>query len=185
MIRLPQDVQLAIVEAQTQIRRKAGSDLVRWTPQTELVFTLVALGEISPAQIAQVCTLLPAVAMRSPMIDLTLDGLGGSPNNLQPRFLWIGVGGDVPALERLNVEVERAVAPIVYGHEVRALQAHVPIGRLKQESESNRSALGRSVRVAGIGSVGAFRAASMELVRASATSLGPTLVTVRSFAFGG
>lgn len=168
-----------------QIRRKAGSDLVRWTPAGELVFTLVSLGEISPSQIAQVCTVLPGIAMRSPMIDLTLEGLGGSPTNLQPRFLWIGVGGDVPALERLHGEVERAIAPFAGGHEARPLQAHVPIGRLKQESESNRSALGRAVRVAGIGSIGAFRAPAIELVRASATSVGPTLVTVQSFAFGG
>lgn len=185
VIRLPQDIQLAVVEAQNQIRRKAGSDLVRWTPQSELVFTLVALGEISPSQIAQLCTVLPAIAMRSPMIDLTLEGLGGSPNNLQPRFLWIGVGGDIPLLERLDADVERAVGPIVPGHEARGLQAHLPIGRLKQESETNRSSLGRAVRVAGIGLVGAFRAPSIELVRAAATSMGPTLVTVQSFAFAG
>lgn len=184
VIRLPGDVQSAVLETQNQVRRKAGSDLVRWTPGPELAITLVSMGEVSPGQIAQMASLTSEIVVRYSRMQVGLDGLGGSPSNLQPRFLWIGLSGDVEAMTRLAGDLDRAVASIVHGHELRAFPAHLPIGRIKQESESNRSALGRAIRVAGIGAVASFEAGAIELVRASATSAGPTILTVQSFALG-
>ncbi len=183
IIRLPDDVRNAITEAQTQIRRKAGADLVRWTPSHELVLTILSLGEISPAHIAQIMSVTGPIVARFSAPALVIEGLGGSPSNLQPRFLWLGLGGDVQTIQQLGQDLDRAVGGIVAGHESRSVQAHLPIGRIKQESESIRSALGRAVRVAGIGEVASFRPSEVELVRTSSTSLGPTLVTVQSFPF--
>jgi len=185
VIRLPADVQTAVGEAQVQIRRKAGADLVRWTPSNELVITLVSLGEIAPSQIAQVMSLTGPIVARYPVPTIVLEGLGGSPSNLQPRFLWIGLQGDIESLSRLDQDLERAVGSVIHAHESRGFQAHLPIGRIKQESESNRSSLGRALRVAGIGNIATFQPTCVELVRASATSMGPTLVTVETFPFAG
>ncbi len=183
VIRMPAELQAALVDAQNTIRRKAGADLVRWTPANELLLTLVSLGEISPSQIAQVSASVGGIVGRYAAPQVTLETLGGSPNNLQPRFLWIGMAGDVAPLQQLAGELDKVAGSIVYGHEGRPLQAHVPIGRIKQESESNRSALGRAIRVAGVGMVGSFQAASVELVRAAATTAGPTILTVQTFPF--
>jgi len=183
VIRMPAEIQAALVEAQNTIRRKAGADLVRWTPANELLLTLVSLGEISPSQIAQVSASVGGIVGRYAAPQVTLEALGGSPNNLQPRFLWIGMAGDVAPLQQLAGELDKVAGSIVYGHEGRPLQAHVPIGRIKQESESNRSALGRAIRVAGVGMVGSFQATSVELVRAAATTAGPTILTVQTFPF--
>jgi 2'-5' RNA ligase len=184
-IRLPADLQQAINEAQVQIRRKAGADLVRWTPSAEVVLTLTSLGEISPSQIAQVMSIATPIVARYAAPTITLESLGGSPTNLQPRFLWLGVTGDGGMLAQMTAELERSLGPVLPDHERREFPGHVPIGRLKQESEANRSALGRAVRVAGIGQLGSFRPAAVELLRASSTSIGPTLVTVQSMPFGG
>lgn len=181
VIRIPVDLQAALTDVQNQIRKRAGADLVRWTPASELVFTIVTLGEIGVGQIAQLGATLGSVVSGFPAMHLSLDGLGGSPNNLQPRFLWVGVGGDLATLETLNQALERAVAPILPHHEVRSLQAHVPIGRIKQESESNRSALGRALRMAQIEHIGAFSVPSIELARMATTSAGPTLVAIQTF----
>lgn len=184
VIRIPSEVQAALVDVQNQIRRRAGADLIRWTPASELVFTLVSLGEISIGQIAQLSSTLGPVIGGYASFDLSLEGVGGSPNNLQPRFLWAGLVAPGGQLEQLNQALERACAPIVPHHEARNLQAHVPIGRLKQESESNRSALGRAIRMAQIGSIGSFRADHVELARMASTSAGPTLVAIQQFPLG-
>ncbi len=184
VFRLPIGIQEALNDTQIQIRRKAGADLVRWTPVNELALTLVTLGEISPLQIAQIGTAVNSIAPQFVPIDIVLAGLGGSPTNLQPRFLWIGLGGDVEALTQLNAHLERTVSPFLPGHEVRPFPAYLPIGRLKQESESNRSALGRAIRVAAIGEIGRFHAGSLELVRMAGTSAGPTMITVQSYPLG-
>lgn len=184
VIRIPAEVQAALVDVQNQIRRRAGADLIRWTPAAELVFTLVSLGEISVGQIAQLSATLGPVVGQFPSLDLSLESVGGSPNNLQPRFLWAGISAPNGQLEPLNQALERACAPIVPHHEARNLQAHVPIGRLKQESESNRSALGRAIRMAQIGVIGSFRTDHVELARMATTSAGPTLVAIQQFPFG-
>lgn len=181
VIRLPADLQNAFGDAQLQIRKRAGADLVRWTPTTELVFTLVSLGEISVGQVAQVAATVGPVVAQYPRGQVALEGLGGSPNNLQPRTLWIGMAGDLDGLEQFAQELERAIMPIVPHHEARSLQAHIPIGRLKQESEANRSALGRAVRMAQIGSMGVLPIHEVELIRMATTSAGPTIVTVQAF----
>lgn len=181
VVRVPADLQATLGETQLQIRKRAGADLVRWTPTTELVFTLVSLGEISIGQVAQVTATVGPVVAQYPRGQVALEGLGGSPNNLQPRVLWIGVAGDVSGLERFAQDLERAIMPIVPHHEARSLQAHIPIGRLKQESEANRSALGRAVRMAQIGSIGALPIQEVELIRMATTSAGPTIVTIQSF----
>lgn len=181
VIRIPADLQAVLTDVQLQIRKRAGADLVRWTPGTELVLTLVNLGEIGIGQIAELNATLGPVVAGTRATSIQLEGLGGSPSNLQPRFLWIGLAGDTSPLEQLTVALERAAAPIVPHHEARGLLAHIPIGRLKQESESSRSALGRAVRMAQIGAVGVFQATSVELVRMATSSAGPTLVTVQAF----
>jgi len=182
VIRIPAELQAEMAELQLQIRRRAGADLVRWTPSSELVLTLLSLGEIGVGQMAQIAATLPTVVSAHPAFKLQLEGLGGSPNNLQPRVLWVGVAGDVLGLAQLQQAIEHAVVPLVPHQEVRQFQAQVPIGRLKQESEANRSALGRAVRMAQIGGVGSLMVTSVELIRMAATTAGPTIVTVQSFA---
>ncbi len=181
VVRLSAELQSAIGEAQLQIRKRAGADLVRWTPTHELVFPLVSLGEISVGQVAQVAATVGPIVAQYPSGQVALEGLGGTPNNLQPRSLWIGMSGDLSGLERFAQELECAVMPIVPHHESRPLQSHIPIGRLKQESESTRSALGRAVRVAQIGSMGVLPIREVELIRMASTSTGPTIVTVQAF----
>lgn len=181
VLRLPAEVQAALGEAQNQIRRKAGADLIRWTPTQELTLTLLSLGEISIEQVARISGAIgPTISQNRPM-RIVLEGLGGSPTNLQPRFLWIGVGGDTEALKHLAGALEQAIAPVLPGLERREFQPQVPIGRLKQESEANRSAVGRAVRVAGIGEICSFPVTQVELVRAAVTSVGVTTVTVQAF----
>lgn len=180
-IRLPADIQAALGEAQLQIRRKAGGDLVRWTPTTELVLTVVSLGELGPGQIVQVDQTVRPMIGQCPALNLSLAKLGGSPTNLQPRFVWVGVEGDIDPLGKLNGWLEQTLTPILPDHEVREYHASVPLGRLKQESEQNRSALGRALRVAGIDQIGAFRATEVEMIRYAATGAGLTILTVNAY----
>ena len=180
-IRIPESLQTQLVEVQTNIRRRAGGDLVRWTPPAELMLTLVALGEISAPQVYQVQSVIgPAIAQFSP-IEFTFEGVGGQPSNLQPRFIWIGLGGDTASLERMEQALGHAIGPLIRDHDSKGFRAYVPIGRLKQETEATRSALGRAIRMADVGLIGTHTASQVELVRAASTSMGPTLVTIQAY----
>lgn len=180
-IRIPTEVQAAVVEAQNTIRRRAGGDLVRWTPGTELMLSLASLGEISVQQVAQVQLGIRPVFSKYNQFDLILEGVGGHPSTLQPRMVWIGLNGDVPILEQMGTELDRILSTILGNQEGKSSRNHLPIGRLKQESEQTRSSLGRALKVAGIGHIMNLHVSQIELVRNSVTTAGPTWVTVEAY----
>jgi 2'-5' RNA ligase len=184
VLRLPNELASALGETQIQVRKRAGGDLVRWTPTSELVLTLSSLGEISAGQIVQVDQTIGPIIQRCGRMNFLVDSLGGSPTNLQPRFVWAGVGGDIEPLKQLNGEIERALSPILRNHEVKEFEARIPLGRIKQESESTRSALGRALRVAGVGEIGKFCAEAVCLVRYAGTSMGVTILDVNRYVLG-
>ncbi|MEQ1932613.1 MAG: hypothetical protein ABL962_01855, partial [Fimbriimonadaceae bacterium] len=126
VIRLPAELERALGEVQINVRKRAGGDLVRWTPTTELVLTLVSLGEISAGQIVQIDATVGPIIQRFGRMKFALDGLGGSPTNLQPRFVWAAATGDVEPLTRLTAELERALAPLLRNHEVKDFEARIP-----------------------------------------------------------
>lgn len=180
-IRLPADVQTALGETQIQLRRKAGGDLVRWTPTTELVLTVVSLGELGPGQIVQVDQTIRPMIAQCPQLALEIFGVGGSPTNLQPRHVWAGVQGDTDNLKKLNGWLESTLTPLLPDHETREFNPVIPLGRLKQESEQNRSALGRALRVANIDMIGTIGVPEIEMIRYAATGAGLTLITVERY----
>lgn len=180
-VRIPADLQRALVEVQVALRRKAGADLVRWTPGPELFLTLAALGEITPEEVYRLQANLRPLANQFQSMAFEVDGLGGHPTNLQPRVVYASIGGELHKLEALDRAVESAVGHMLKDHMGSSMKAHIPLGRLKQESEAMRSALGRALRVAGIGHIGTLTVDAFEFVRLASTGAGPTMVTVERY----
>jgi len=180
-LKMPQSVHETLTSLQLQIRRKAGAELVRWTPAAELCFTMLTLGELSPPTLAQIAARVGSVINNYSVLRLQLEGIGGFPTTLQPRYIWAGIKGDTESLFQLHAELERTVRSILPEYEPIPLEPVVPIGRLKQQSEQDRTALGRAIRVAGIGHIVDLQMDRVELLRNAVTTAGPTLVTVESF----
>jgi 2'-5' RNA ligase len=184
-LKMPPEVQQALADVQVQIRRKAGAELVRWTPPSELCLTMLTLGELTPPTLARIAATIGPIIIRYPALQLGLEGLGGSPTTLQPRFIWAGVSGDLSSLFQLHGELERAVKGVLPEYEPITFEPQVPLGRLKQQSEQDRTALGRAIRVAAVGQIAPLTIEAIELLRYAVTTAGPTLVPVESYRLTG
>jgi RNA 2',3'-cyclic 3'-phosphodiesterase len=182
VVRLPQEVRQAIQEVQHNLRRRAGADAVRWTPLEDLFIPIVNLGELSPIQVHQVEQLIHDIVPLYPVMNFTIEGVGGNPTVLQPRWVYVGLQGDLSALQQLNGALETALTPFLADHESRQMRAVIPIGRLKQESEAIRSALGRAVKMAAVGAVTNVTVSEIELTRTLASTLGPVHDTIAKYA---
>lgn len=182
--RLPIEIQASLTDAQTALKRRGGADGARWTAPHELHLSLCALGELTIPQMVRVQETLPAVAESHTPFDLSLEGIGGSPNATQPRYAWAGVAGDLAALQALHGAVEAVLGSLHLPRESRPLAAHIVLGRLKMESERARSDLGRAVRLCGVGSMGSWRVEALELLKAEVGPMGPTTVLVQSYPLG-
>lgn len=184
-IRVPTELRGKMAEVQKQLRWRAGGEAVRWTPPEELVLHLTALGEISANVFIRVKETLGPLISRCPPLHLGVEGVGGAPTVLQPRIVFANVTGDLVTLEQLHDAVEAIVTPLVPDHETRPFEPRIILGRLKKQEESDRTALGRALKISNIGEVGSWVATEAELIRSVGTTLGPTLITEATYTFNG
>src|SRR5690349_5762981 len=86
---LPREIVAKVGEAQMAIRKRAGSDAIRWHPLGEIGLLLVSLGEIGHTTVLRVEGLIDQVAKKHGPIALRLEGAGGTPNITMPKSAWI------------------------------------------------------------------------------------------------
>lgn len=179
--RVPPDVQQKLADAQLALKHKGGGDVVRWVPPSELQLTIMHLGEISLYALEQVKTAIGSSLAVYHQMNLNLEGLAGSPNNLQPRFVWTAVTGDVEELTKIHNHLERLLMHLLREYNAKPFVPHLDLGRIKIESEHNRTALGRAIKMVAMGMIGSFRVDKIELMRAVTTSAGPSLELLQAY----
>ncbi len=170
--RPPQALIDQIQETLLLVRRKPGVSDVRWNAPSELIVTLVPLGELSPGTIARVASVVESVCSASPRMTITVDGFSGLPNMIQPRYLVATLGGDIEWLTSLSARLDSAVGNLIPPRDFRAFQPHITLGRLKTESEPNRVALGRAIKLAAVPPMGTIPVEAIELLVSTASTAG-------------
>lgn len=178
-VRLPASFSSALQELQTTIRRKAIVDM-RWVAPTEFILPLITLGEVSPSVLPRLESTLEELCAKSRSIHLVVKGLVGLPNQVQPRYACVGIEGDVAAFETFHQKMVQALVTVVNLPEGRLYQPMVTLGRLRQESEQSRVALGRGLRVIQSAEIGAIEVDHVDLLKATAAE-GVSSELVKSF----
>ncbi|MGD7002906.1 RNA 2',3'-cyclic phosphodiesterase [Corynebacterium halotolerans] len=88
-----------LVRALRPIRRDLGADL-RWTDPDQWHLTLAFYGEQPEGAVDELLAHLRVAAAGTPALRLALKGAG----SFNRKNLWVGVGGDTPALKRLMAD---------------------------------------------------------------------------------
>lgn len=104
---------------------------VRWVKGENIHLTVRFLGATPKAVIPE----LEAV-LRERLTDVSAmaayaDGTGVFPVPSRPRVLWMGLAGDVAAIQDLEIAVHEAVGPMGFPKEKRPFVPHVTIGRVR------------------------------------------------------
>lgn len=93
--------------------------------------TLKFLGDIPRQQLGPIESALRAALEEHVPFRLTLGEPGVFPNANRPRVLWVGVNGDVGALEALAGAVEEALEPLGFPRDKRGFNAHLTVARIR------------------------------------------------------
>jgi 2'-5' RNA ligase len=118
-----------IVDLEGRIQQ-AGAGL-RWIPSENLHFTVRFMGEISPAQLAQVKLATRAVAAAVQPFRLTLHGVGAFPSLARPQVVWVGVREGSEELADLSGRLDAALARHHFPREDRPYVAHLTLTRVR------------------------------------------------------
>ncbi|MDP9240380.1 MAG: RNA 2',3'-cyclic phosphodiesterase [Actinomycetota bacterium] len=114
--------------------RLAAVDLgaARLIPADLWHVTLAFLGEVADGHVTDLRPALARVAATANPLSLRLSSAGVFPSVRRSAVLWIGLGGDVAALQVLAGDVVRAVGQTGVRLERRAFAAHLTVARYRQ-----------------------------------------------------
>lgn len=171
-VRITGELQASIDQALILIKRKPGVTDVRWNAASELLLSCCSLGELSPATIARVSTVAREICAQRPRMQLEVEGFGGLPNLIQPRYVYADISGDVQALAETVAQLDRALQPLVPHRDLKPFHAHILLGRLKTESESNRVGLGRALKLSERPHIGTLHVDAIEVLIATSSTSG-------------
>ena len=129
-IEMPEEARtrLAGVVRRLQNARLNG---VRTSRPEGIHLTLKFLGDIPRQQLGPIENALRAALEEHGPFRLNLGEPGVFPNANRPRVLWVGVNGDVGALEALAGAVEEALEPLGFPSDKRGFNAHLTVARIR------------------------------------------------------
>jgi 2'-5' RNA ligase len=124
----------AVAEVVEAVRREVAplGWRVAWVPAANLHVTVKYLGWTRPETVEAIADRLRKLVGGRAPVELRARGLGAFPGPSSPRVIWVGLDGDLAALERLAADVDAAMSELGFTKEERAFRAHVTIGRVKE-----------------------------------------------------
>lgn len=131
-----------------------------------LHLTLKFLGSVPATRVDSIVDALSQVASTQPPFAVALDGVGTFPDRGAPRVLWVGIGGDLPAMRELHRRLDTTLERLGYEPEAREFNPHLTVARIRQGTPpAARAAAAEALRAAPFDSDLGFEADTLTLMR--------------------
>lgn len=105
---------------------------VKWSPVKNLHITLKYLGDISELEIFKIDHVLKNIVQRQYSFRLKMHGLGGFPDELQSRVIWVGIQNKKD-LRELHGQLEEGLALGGFARIEEEFIPHISLGRLRNK----------------------------------------------------
>ena len=135
---IPADILTRIREVQEAFA--AYKFPVRWVRPESIHLTLKFLGEIAEADLERVYDAMAASLQIVRPLSLHAKGVGVFPTVKRPKVLWVGIGGELESLKKIQAELENNLEKIGFPKEKRPFNAHLTLGRVKGKIDSRKLA---------------------------------------------
>lgn len=136
-LKTPPDWDIELGKLQEDLKSELRTKSIRWTKPEQVHITLRFLDSISREEAEIVAAALPAICEGHEPFSLQCEGLGCFPNVRRARVLWVGIGGAVERVRKLQEAVVLATREVGKPPEKRLFKPHLTLGRIEGLERSN------------------------------------------------
>jgi 2'-5' RNA ligase len=130
-IELPDEVKSGLARLRSELER-AEHTYVKWVEPEGIHLTLKFLGNILVTQVTEISKAIGGAAQGISPFHLEISGLGAFPSLKQPHVLWVGIGGEIDKLSRLQQNIDVSLTPFGFAKEERSFVPHLTLARIRQ-----------------------------------------------------
>jgi len=129
-IELPEEVREGLARLRNELKRNEHK-FVKWVNPDGLHLTLKFLGNIPSKRVTEIINAIEEVTQGVSAFHLEISGLGAFPSLRQARVFWVGIGGEVDKLSKLQQNIDSALAVLGFAKEERPFVPHLTLARLR------------------------------------------------------
>ena len=130
-IELPEEAKRGLARLKKELERDEHK-FVKWVDPGGIHLTLKFLGNIPAKRVTEITEAMGKAAQGISQFHLEISGLGAFPSLRQARVFWIGIGGEVDKLSRLQQNIDSALTAIGFAKEERPFVPHLTLARIRQ-----------------------------------------------------
>jgi 2'-5' RNA ligase len=143
--------ELKTVFTRLQDRLKLGKHTsVKWVNPRSMHLTLKFLGNIDKDRINSIVSVMEAVVQGIAPFRIEVNELGGFPNLRRVQVVWVGIGGEMDKISRLQQQIESGLFHLGFAVESRPFTPHLTLARLRERASlEERQSLGQLIADSG------------------------------------
>jgi 2'-5' RNA ligase len=108
----------------------------RWVPPDRMHLTLQFLGATETGRLGAVAEAMGRACAASSPFSITFTGTGFFPEARKPHVAWLGVGGELDALTRLQASLQAELAGVGFAPDARGYHPHLTLARVRRSARS-------------------------------------------------
>jgi len=130
-IELPDEAKEGLARLRKELERDEHK-FVKWVAPGGIHLTLKFLGNIPFEQVTKITKAIEEAVQGISPFRLEISGLGAFPGLRQARVFWVGIGGEVDKLSKLQQNLDSAFAALGFAKVERSFVPHLTLARIRQ-----------------------------------------------------
>jgi 2'-5' RNA ligase len=130
-IELPEEAKKGLARLRKQLERDEHK-FVKWVDPGGIHLTLKFLGNIPSKRVTEITEAMGKAVQGISPFRLEISGLGAFPSLKQARVLWVGIGGELDQLSKLQQNIDSVLAALGFAREERPFVPHLTLARVRE-----------------------------------------------------
>ena len=184
-IELSEPLRASLAAVQAQLKRAPVAHIGRWVRPELVHLTLKFLGDIGADRIEAIEQAITGACRAVEPFSVSLGATGFFPDARTMRTVWVGLGGDVGSLARLQSSLESALGSQGFAAEKRGFQPHLTLARIRDQTRpEEREDLAKRVTAASVDGSVSMVVREVNLIKSELRPDGPAYTRLACIALG-